>query len=124
MSSTRLRRTQSATEGDPSEVCPEGNQRPSGMPAARLTANASSLRRETPSGESFGHATRTPVAYGGRPSCRAGITACRTGLTSRLTPLPKGGGNLRTGVAPEGNPPAALAPPCNFSPAALSHQHE
>ncbi|MEI2577923.1 hypothetical protein [Scytonema sp. PRP1] len=32
----------------------------------------------------------------------------RPKTASRLTPLPKGGGNLRTGVAPEGFPPAPL----------------
>jgi hypothetical protein len=45
--------------------------------SARLTANAQCLRRR------YG----TPLVN-----------------PSRLTPLPKGGGNLRTGVAPEGNP--------------------
>ncbi len=33
-----------------------------------------------PSGISFGDATRTPVAYGGKPACSAGLTASEEGM--------------------------------------------
>jgi hypothetical protein len=49
--------------------------------------NASRLGRETPSGESSGHATRmpaarfalTPVASVGKPSYSTGLTSCSAG---------------------------------------------